>query len=149
MKAGIDFIGVATPFFCHDGSGNFVLYKRSLRCRDEHHRWDFGSGEVGFSEQLEQSVLREVAEEYACQGTIDEQLPPYTLLRRASGILSHWVNIPFIIKVNRDQVRINEPDHMDELGWFSLHQLPTPLHTGAESAVARYAQYLHKYSSRP
>ena len=44
MQKGIDFIGITTVFFCHDGKGKFLMAKRSKNARDEHGRWDIGGG---------------------------------------------------------------------------------------------------------
>jgi hypothetical protein len=46
MNPGIDYVGITTVFFCHDGKGNFLFHKRSNKCRDEHGRWDLGSGKL-------------------------------------------------------------------------------------------------------
>lgn len=83
MKAGIDYIGITTPFYCNDGKGNFLLHKRSNNCRDEHGTWDMGGGKVELGEILEEAVLREVLEEYNCHGTIQKVLTPYTILKNA------------------------------------------------------------------
>ena len=53
MKPGIDYIGVSTPFYCHDGQGNFLFHKRSQKCRDEQGRWDTGSGKLEFGLTVE------------------------------------------------------------------------------------------------
>ena len=56
MKPGIDYIGVSTPFYCHDGQGNFLFHKRSQKCRDEQGRWDTGSGKLEFGLTVEENV---------------------------------------------------------------------------------------------
>ena len=75
MKIGIDFIGISTPFYCNDGKGNFLFHRRSKNCRDEHGKWDPGSGKLDFGVCIEVNVLREIAEEYGCKGEIQERLP--------------------------------------------------------------------------
>ena len=59
MKPGVDYIGITTPFYCNDGNGLFLLHKRSKNCRDEHGRWDPGSGQLNFGCTPEKNVLRE------------------------------------------------------------------------------------------
>ncbi len=44
MEKGIDYIGVASVFYCSDGKDNILLHKRSRNCRDEIGRWDCGGG---------------------------------------------------------------------------------------------------------
>lgn len=134
MIPGIDFIGITTPFYCVDGNGKLLLHKRSKACRDEHGTWDAGGGQLEFGETPEEGVLREVLEEYGCKGEILRSIPALTVLREHEGRQTHWLALPFIIKVNPIEVRINEPHKVDDMGWFSLGDLPSPLH----SALERY-----------
>ena len=64
LKKGVDFIGVTCVFYCHDGKGNLLMHKRSSQCRDEHGRWDPGSGSMEHGETFLQTVRREIKEEY-------------------------------------------------------------------------------------
>lgn len=144
MKPGIDFIGVSVSFFCHDGN-EFLLHKRSDKCRDEIGRWDFGGGRVEMGETLEKAVLREVKEEYGVTGTIEKQLPAHSLLRQEKGTKTHWLIITFIVKVDRKKAILGVPEKMSELGWFKLGALPKPLHTGAALTLTRYKKEFIKY----
>ena len=145
MKIGFDYIGVTTPFYCFDEMGNILMHKRTTACRDEHGRWDAGSGKLEFTHSLAQNVLQEVLEEYGCTGEIFHQLPAHDIFREQNGVMTHWVAIPFFIKVNRDQVKIGEPQKMEDLAWFSLDALPTPLHTGFEYTFNRYKDHFENY----
>ncbi len=145
MKVGIDYIGVTTPFYCNDGRGNFLLHKRSAKCRDEQGAWDPGGGQVEFGETLEQSVLREVQEEYGCKGEIQEQLPAHSVLRLHDGKKTHWLAIPFFILVPRDKVKNTDPEKIEELNWFRFDNLPSPLHTGFQYSYKHYKEYFQKY----
>lgn len=148
MRVGVDYIGVRTPFYCPDGQGNFLLHKRSQNCRDEQGRWDPGSGELDFGLTPEENVLREVREEYGCHGEIDGQLPPHSIIREPNGERTHWLAIPFFIKVKREEVKNNEPDKIDELSWFRLDNLPQLLHTGFSYTFNRHKDYFDKYKLR-
>src|SRR5690349_10561187 len=64
LKRGVDYIGVSCVFFCHDGKGNYLLNKRSNKCRDEIGNWDPGGGALEFGERPEEAVRREIKEEY-------------------------------------------------------------------------------------
>ena len=138
MKPGIDYIGVSTPFYCNDGKGHFLLHKRSNKCRDEHERWDPGSGQLEFGLTPEENVLKEVEEEYGCKGKIQKRLPAHSILREWDGHKTHWLAIPFFILVNQAEVKNNEPEKIEELGWFSLNQLPEPLHTGFHFTFTKF-----------
>ncbi|MCA9388442.1 NUDIX domain-containing protein [Candidatus Berkelbacteria bacterium] len=110
--------------------GEFVLHLRSANCRDEVGRWDPGSGQLEFGLSPDNNVIKEVAEEYGCQGKIIGSLPPHSIFRRHENQLTHWFAIPYFVIVDQDKVRINEPTKIDDLGWFKLRSLPKPLHTG-------------------
>lgn len=148
MIPGIDYIGVTTPFYCNDGKGRFFLHKRSKNCRDEVGMWDPGSGQLEFGLTLEENVLKEVEEEYGCQGTIQEQLPVHSIFRRHKDKDTHWLAVPFFILINPKKAVNNEPEKIDEIGWFSLEDLPTPLHTGFHFTFTKYKSYFEKYQSK-
>ena len=148
MKISVDYIGITTPFYCNDGKGNFVMHKRSNMCRDEKGRWDFGSGQLEFGEQPEKSVLREVEEEYGVKGKIQEQLPAYSILREQNSIKTHWLVVPFFVKIDIRKARIMEPDKATEIGIFTLDKLPKPLHSGIQIAMLRCEEQFKKYKVR-
>lgn len=145
MIMGQDCIGVSTPFYCTDGKGRFLLHKRSQQCRDEQGTWDTGSGELEFGSTLEDNVLREVREEYGCEGKILEQIASRSILRTNNGKPTHWVAVIFIIVVDPTKVKINEPDKIDEIGWFTLDALPEPLHTGLKGTLDWLGARMEKY----
>lgn len=147
MKPGIDYIGISTPFYCHDGKGNFLFHKRSQNCRDECGTWDTGAGKLEFGLTPEENVLKEVMEEYGCMGEIRERLPAYTIFRELNGAKTHWLAIAFFIKVNPAEVKLNEPESMDEIGWFSLGKFPDPLHTGFSLAFNSHKSIFEKYAN--
>lgn len=146
MRSGIDYVGVTTPFLCNDGKGNFVLHRRGPKCRDEKGCWDFGSGKLEFGETLEHAVLREAREEYGITGKIQEQLPAYSLLRKQHGKMTHWLVVPFLVKVDVKKARMMEQGKATAIGIFRLDALPKPLHTGARLVTKKYRTLLKKYS---
>ena len=148
LKAGIDYIAITTPFYCTDGKGLFVLHKRGNRCRDEQGCWDFGGGKLEFGEDLAEGVLREVKEEYGVEGKILEQLPAISILRENHGTQTHWLAIPFFIKVDLKKVVINDADKIDQVGYFMLDELPDPLHSGARYTIKKYQKYFDKYKKK-
>ena len=80
-------------------------------------------------------MLREVKEEYDCDGVILALIPPISIFRNQNGIDTHWLALPFIVKVNPNQVKNNEPDKIEELGWFTLDNLPQPLHSALDKDI--------------
>lgn len=147
LKAGVDYIGICTPFYCHDGKGNLLLAKRSQRCRDERGAWEPGGGQLHFGETPEQGVLREIKEEYGCEGIIDGALPPHSIFRELDGVSTHWLMFPFFVRVNPAEVINNEPENIDEIAWRRLAELPAPLHTGFVTTLQKYREHFEKYLS--
>jgi 8-oxo-dGTP pyrophosphatase MutT (NUDIX family) len=144
MKIGVDFVGIGTPFYCHDGHGNLLMHKRTENCRDEHHRWDSGSGKLEHGLSLEENVLKEVEEEYGCKGEIEGRLPAHDIFREQNGQKTHWLVIPFIIRVDPKEARNNEPHKIAEIGWFPWNNLPEPLHSGFAYSFRRYREDIDK-----
>ena len=148
LKPGIDYIAITTPFYCNDGNGTFVFHKRSKFCRDEQGRWDFGSGQLEFGEDPREGVLREVLEEYGCEGEIQEQLPAHSILREHNGIKTHWLAVPFFIKVDLNKIKKNDSEKIEAVDFFTLDDLPTPLHTGAAFTMEHFGKHFAKYRSK-
>jgi len=136
MKAGVDYVGVSTSFYCHDGKGNILFHKRSKNCRDEIGVWDCGGGQLEYGLSLEENVLKEVKEEYGCEGKIEKQLPAITLFRKnKEGQKTHWIVIPFIILVDKREVKNNDPEKIETVEWHTINDLPHPLHPGFVKTV--------------
>lgn len=144
MKIGFDFIGVTTPFYCTDGKGNILMHKRTEKCRDEHHRWDTGSGKLEFDLSLEENVLQEVLEEYGCKGEVIGSLPAHDIFREQNGVKKHWIAVPFFIKVNPKEVKNGEPEKIIDLTWYPLSKLPKPLHSGFEYTYTKFKKEFEK-----
>ena len=58
MQKGVDYIGITVSFVCHDGTGNYLMNKRSVNCRDEHGTWDFGGGGLEIGEKIEDCLKK-------------------------------------------------------------------------------------------
>lgn len=142
MRKGFDFIGVCVSFYCHDGQGNYVFHKRSEKCRDEHGHWDCGGGGIKFGESIEDAVRREVREEYGTEVLEMEPVGHSDVFRTIDGEASHWIAFRFKVLVSRDKVINNEPEKHSELGWFTLDNLPTPLHSQIPHELEMYKDKL-------
>lgn len=133
MRIGKDCIGVVCIFVCHDGQGNVLLQKRSVNCRDEQGTWDCGGGKLEFGETFEDAVRREVKEEYGAAAHDLQLCGAHNVLREHDGERTHWVAMTFAVRVEPTEVVIGEPEKVDEIGWFRMDALPSPLH----SAIAK------------
>lgn len=138
MRKGLDFTGIALVFTCHDGNNGYLLSKRTDQCRDEHGCWDPGGGGLKFGEQVEDALRREIKEEYCAE--IEEYifLGYRDVHREHEGEKTHWVTLDYKVKINPTQAAIGEPHKCAELGWFTLDNLPAPLHS-------QYPIFLKKY----
>lgn len=135
-KRGVDFIGVCCVFYCHDGNGNFLFHKRSDKCRDEVGCWDAGGGSLEFGETPEEAIRREIREEYGCDVLNVCHGGVRNVLRDNGGTPTHWVSFVYAVQVDPAQVMIGDPEKIDEIGWFALHDLPQPMHSQTESGLA-------------
>lgn len=138
MKRGQDYIGVGVVYLCHDGKGNVLLNKRSVNCRDEHGMWDPGGGGIEFGDTALDTLKKEIAEEY-CTGVLDYTFMGYRdVFRENNGEKTHWVVLDFKVLVDREKVKNGEPHKFDDVSWFTLDKLPTPLHS-------QFPYFLKKY----
>lgn len=140
MKTGIDCIGISTVFFCHDNNGNFLLHKRSKNCRDEQGKWDFGGGKLEFGLTTKENVLKEIQEEYGVLGSIQKELPYYNIFRENNGMKTHWISFPFIVEIDSNKAKNNEPENIEEIKWVKLQNLPQPLHPGVIFVLNKYKE---------
>ena len=129
MQKGVDYIGVTTVYFCHDGAGNFVMARRSQNARDEQGRWDIGGGGLEYGMKVEDSLRKEIKEEN-CADVLDFEFLGYRDVHREhNGVKTHWIALDFKVLVARDQVVIGEPHKFDVIGWFTLETIPEDSHS--------------------
>ncbi|HET8991691.1 MAG TPA: NUDIX domain-containing protein [Candidatus Saccharimonadales bacterium] len=143
---GLSFPGITTIFFCHDGAGSLLLGKRSNKARDEHGRWDPGAGGLKHGQTAEQNLKRELMEEYGAKAEAIDFLGYMDVFRKnPEGYDTHWLALYFAVKVDPKHVSIKEPDIIDEIGWFKLDNLPTPMHSQFSFFMAKHGNKLKKY----
>ena len=142
MIKGVDYTGVTVVFFCHDGNGNILMAKRSKNCRDEQDRWDIGGGGLEFGEKVEELLKREIKEEYSTEVLKYEFLGYRDLNRENNGKKTHWVALDFKVLIDKTKVKNGEPHKFDELKWFKLDNLPTPVHSQFHKFLELYRNKL-------
>lgn len=146
VHKGISFVGVTTSFLCYDKAGEFIMAKRSRNARDEKGTWDQGGGGLKWGVTAVDNVRREVMEEYCAEANQIDFLGYHDVFRKLpDGTPTHWLLLSFAVLVDRAEVKIGEPDMIDELGWFTVDTLPSPLHSHQEPFFARYKQQLKRY----
>lgn len=138
MQKGIDYIAIGVSYYCHDGKGNYVMSKRSVNCRDEHGCWDFGGGGLDFGMTVEETLRKELKEEYGAENIEYEFLGYYDSFREQENKQTHWVQLLFLVKVDPKEIKNGEPHKFDAVEWFRLDNLPTPLHSQFEKQIKKF-----------
>jgi 8-oxo-dGTP diphosphatase len=144
MQKGIDYIGNCVVFFCHGGKGNFLLGKRSSNCRDEQGCWDPGGGAIEFGDTVEKTIEEEILQEY-CTTTIKSEFLGFRDVHRVNNDKpTHWIALDFLVQIDRSKVKVGEPHKCTQLEWFTLNQLPSPLHSQFQVCLDQYREKLFK-----
>jgi ADP-ribose pyrophosphatase YjhB (NUDIX family) len=142
---GSEFPGVTTIFFCHDGEGNLFLSKRSPLVRDEQGAWEPGAGGLELGLTAIENVCKELQEEYDAAPKRIDFIGYLDILRRNYDTKpTHWVGLCFAVLVERNGIRVNEPEMIDQGGWFTLRDLPAPLHSQMRPFLEKYGGRLEE-----
>ncbi len=124
MRKGEDYTGVTIVFACHDGEGNFLLSMRGEGSRDEHGTWDPGGGSLEFGDTVENTLRKEIEEEY-CTDVLDYEFLGWRDVHRVNGNKkTHWIALDFKVLVDRAKAGNGEPHKLDAVEWFRLDKLP-------------------------
>lgn len=150
MQPGIDYVGVGTCAVCHDGQGRVFLNKRSRKCRDEWGRWDNSGGKVEFGETPDECMVRELREEYGCSPIKWQKGAFVNTIRINNGVKTHWVILTYLVQIDPQHACNHEPEKFEEVGWFSLTELPDNMHSKFEEDFASLAGAWEEfYGQRP
>ena len=142
LKKGVDHIGVTIVYFCHDGKGNFIMAKRSDNARDEQQRWDIGGGGLEFGDTVENTLRKEIKEEYCTDVSEMEFLGYRDVHREHEGRPTHWIALDFKVLIDPAKVRNGEPHKFEEVGWFTRDALPENLHSQLPNFLRLYRDKL-------
>lgn len=142
MIKGIDYPGIGVVFFCHDGNGRVVVNKRSRNARDEQGCWDIGGGGVKKGELLEDTLRREIREEYSTDVLECEYLGFREVHRELNDIPTHWIIFDFKVRIDPTCCAIGDPDKMDDIAWHALADLPSPMHSQWDYFFEKYKSQL-------
>jgi ADP-ribose pyrophosphatase YjhB (NUDIX family) len=138
---GISFPGIATVFMCHDGQGNMFLTKRSQKARDERGRWESGGGGLKHGQSVEANLKRELKEEYDVEPLRIDFIGYSEVFRKSpEGLDTHWIVMYYAVLIDPGRVKINEPDMIDDYGWFPPDSLPSPLLSEFPAFFKRHGQ---------
>ena len=121
MKRGIDYIGVGVGAVVVNRDNKFFLALRGKQAKNERGKWEFPGGSVEFGDTIEETIVREIKEEYGFDIEIVELLGVTNHL--IPDEKQHWLSPAFICKVLRGVPKILEPHKCDDIGWFSLEEI--------------------------
>jgi mutator protein MutT len=122
MKKGIDYIGVGCGAVILNAEGKVFLAKRGKEARNEKQKWEFPGGSVEFGENLEDTLIREIKEEYDFAIAVEELIDVVNHIIPQEK--QHWVSPTFLCRYQSGTPRIMEPHKCEKIGWFDLNQLP-------------------------
>jgi len=121
------------------------MVKRNSNARDEHGGWDIGSGGLEFGETIDQTIRREVQEEY-CTDVLDYEFLGYRDVHRVhDGKPTHWIALDFKVRIDREKVRNDEPHKFDEVAWFKIDKLPENIHSQPPNFFKLYRAKLETF----
>ncbi|MBI4059123.1 NUDIX domain-containing protein [Candidatus Microgenomates bacterium] len=143
LEKGVDYPGVTIVYFCHDGNGKFIMAKRSHNTRDEHGRWDIRAGALEFGDTPEQTLRKEISEEYCTEVVSFEFLGFRDVQREHQGKKTHWLALDFKMRVDPSKVKNGEPHKFEAIGWFSLDDRPAD-----EEVHSQFPHFLELYTSK-
>ncbi|MBI3120630.1 MAG: NUDIX domain-containing protein [Candidatus Kerfeldbacteria bacterium] len=143
ITKGIDHIGVCVVFFCHDGNGRFIMAKRNANTRDEHGCWDVGGGGIEFGQTVEETIRKEIQEEYATHVMEYEFLGFRDVHREYNGRKTHWIALDFNVQVDPKFVKNNEPHKIEDVQWFTKDTVPSNVHSQIPLFFEKYKDQLH------
>lgn len=134
MKKGVDYIGVGIGAIIVNNEGKFFLSKRGKKARNERGLWEFPGGGLEFGESFENTIHRELMEEFGITVEIVRQISTFNHL--IPNEKQHWVAIAFMCRLKKGTPKILEPDKCEEFGWFSLEEIEKlPLSTASASRL--------------
>lgn len=140
MKKGVDYIGVGIGAIITNNESKFFLSKRGKKARNEKGKWEFPGGALEFGDSFEETIKREIREEFGIEIEVGEMVDVFNHLIPEEK--QHWVALAYFCKIKNGTPAILEPEKSEEIGWFSLEeikQLPLSI-----TAKTRLKQILEK-----
>lgn len=120
MKRAVDYIGVGIGAVIIK-NGKLFLSKRGKKSQNEEDKWELPGGAMEYGESFEQTVIREIREEFGFTIKPIEWLEPFNHFIPKEQ--QHWVALCFICEVVKGIPRIKEPDKSSEIGWYSIEEM--------------------------
>ena len=145
MKKGVDYVGVCVVYFCHDGKGNFIMAKRNNNTRDEHGCWDIGGGGLEFGDTIEDTIRKEIQEEYSTNVLDFEFLGYRDVHREHQGRPTHWIALDFKVRIDPTKIKNGEPHKFEEVKLFTLNTIPDNVHSQFPNFLSLYRKRIEAH----
>ena len=104
--------------------GNKIILQKRKGAHGEG-MWSLPGGHLEFSESFEDCARREVMEE------ANIKIKNIRFLCITNDIMKndskHYITIFFEADYDSGELKMNEPDRTEEIGWFDVGQMPEPL----------------------
>lgn len=120
MQPGVDFIGVGVGAVITK-NGKIFVAQRGPEARNEQGKWEFPGGMVEFGATLEETLKREIKEEYDFEIEIVELL--HVVDHFLESKKEHWVSPTYLARYISGEPKIKEPTKCSQTGWFSLDEI--------------------------
>ncbi len=113
-------------------NGKTFLAKR----KGSHAEGCYGScgGHLENGETIEECLKREAKEELGIEIEIVKFLCCFNMIKYGK----HYMDLEFLAKIKKGEPKIMEPDRIENIGWYSLDQLPEPLFEPLKVALDAY-----------
>ena len=117
MRVGFDCVGVGIGAVIVNQEGRIFLALRSQGAKNERGLWETPGGGAEFGETMEQTIIREMKEEYGFVIQPLQQLHTYDHILKAEN--QHWIAVTFLCKIKSGIPTIKEPDKCGAIGWYT------------------------------
>lgn len=148
---GVDHVGIAVSFFCHDGNGNALLGKRGPGSLVEIDKWDIGAGSVDHGISVVDTIHKEIKEEYSAEVKHIQLLGFRDIFTETTEGKMHWVTIDHVVQIGTEFANLELDEQrrpvLNDLKWFPINQLPplTEMYSQFSRWLLLYAQLIGKY----
>ncbi|MBI2622015.1 NUDIX domain-containing protein [Candidatus Microgenomates bacterium] len=121
MKKGVDFVGVRIGAVIINKQGKIFLSLRGRKARNDVGKWECPGGALEFGDRMEETIIREIKEEFGFDIEVIEQMDAVDHLIPAEK--QHWVAIAYLCKIKKGKPKILEPHKCAKIGWFTIGEM--------------------------
>lgn len=118
MRRGVDYIGVGVGAAIISPDGKLFLAQRGKQAKNERGKWEVPGGGVEFGETMEETIVREMMEEFGIEIEVIDKLGFYNHILPKEK--QHWLATSFVCRIKRGVPKIIEPEKTTKIGWFTL-----------------------------